>query len=51
MFHIILGFKNEDKIYTYSNSSCLLLFSQDRADGHTNCEYRMIMSDNLIPTT
>ena len=54
MFHIILGFKNEDKIYfvillVYSD---LFLFSEDRADGYKNCEFRMIMSDNfLIPTT
>ena len=51
MFHIILGFKNEDKDL-FRNSSCLFLFSEDRADGYKNCEFQMIMSDNfLIPTT
>ena len=50
MFHIILGFKNEDKIYSYF--PCLFLFSEDRADGYKNSEFRMIMSDIfLIPTT
>ena len=53
MFHIILGFKNEDKIYI------LILIAyyyfrktEHSADGYTYCEFRMIMSDNfLIPTT